>query len=80
MSIEHSLLRSEYCVMPALPKDELIYRKWHEEVQHLLAFVRLERLKSKDRTLYEFNWETFHTELNVLLTGGVGSVELQKIS
>jgi len=57
------------CVMPALPKDELIYRKWHEEVQHLLAFDRLERLKSKDRTLYEFNWETFHTGTKCVTNG-----------
>lgn len=49
------------CTMSAIPDGELIYRKWHEEVKECIDKTILERVKAKDRTLYEFNWETFHT-------------------
>jgi len=49
------------CKMPAIPEGDLIYRKWHEEVEDLLAHEMLTNVVAKDRTLYYFDWQTFHT-------------------
>ncbi len=49
------------CTMPAIPEGELIYRTWHKEVEDLLAHDMLTHFKAKDRTLYYFDWQTFHS-------------------
>lgn len=49
------------CEMPAIPEGELIYRTWHKEVEKLLSENKLELIEAKDRTLYYFDWQTFHT-------------------
>lgn len=57
------------CTMPEIPEGELIYRKWHEEVNHLLAFERISKIKSEDRRLYQFDWQTFHTGTKCIENG-----------
>lgn len=57
------------CTMPQIPDGNLIYREWHTEVQHLIAFDRLQQIKAKDRTLYYFDWETFHTGQQAVSSG-----------
>lgn len=49
------------CTMPAIPNDGLIYREWHKEVSNLLWDEHLKLAKTKDRTLYYFDWQTFHS-------------------
>lgn len=50
-----------YCVMPEVPDGELIYRRWHTEVEVLLRQGQLQRVEAPDRTLLRFDWQTFHT-------------------
>jgi len=57
------------CVMPEIPDGELIYRKWHEEVNHLIAFDRLNKIKTEDRALYQFDWQTFHSGTKCVTNG-----------
>lgn len=49
------------CTMPAIPEGELIYRTWDAEVKELLFQKSLQSVLTKDRTLYYFDWQTFHT-------------------
>jgi hypothetical protein len=49
------------CIMPSVPEGELIYRKWHVEVEKLIKEGQLKRESCSDRTLYYFDWQTFHT-------------------
>jgi hypothetical protein len=49
------------CKMPAIPENELIYRKWHEVVEELVKNEQLELIKCQDRKMYNFDWQTFHT-------------------
>lgn len=57
------------CIMSAIPDGELIYRKWHQEVESLLNLDVLKRESAKDRTLYYFDWETFHTGTKAVSNG-----------
>ena len=47
--------------MPAVPEGELIYRTWNTEVEKLIRDEKIEVVTCKDRTLYYFDWQTFHT-------------------
>jgi hypothetical protein len=49
------------CVMPEVPEGELIYRKWHTEVERLLANGELNLIEAPDRTLIYFDCDAFHT-------------------
>lgn len=49
------------CTMPKIEDGELIYRVWHKEVENLLKSGGLDRVKAKDRTMYQFDWQTFHS-------------------
>lgn len=49
------------CKMPAIPDGELIYRRWHKEVERLVNENELMYSVCQDRTLYYFDWQTFHT-------------------
>lgn len=49
------------CVMPEIYEGDTIYQVWNEEVQRLLDNDQLHKIVAKDRTLYYFDWETFHT-------------------
>jgi len=57
------------CVMPPIPEGELIYRKWHTEVEKLIAKNKLEVLEAKDRTLIYFDCNTFHTGIGAKTNG-----------
>jgi hypothetical protein len=49
------------CTMPRVPDGELIYRKWHTEVESLLEQKKMFKVVSEDRTLYYFDWQCFHS-------------------
>ena len=44
-----------------VPDGEIIYRQWHKEVEGKLVSGELELVKAEDRTLYKFDWQTWHT-------------------
>jgi len=48
------------CTMPCVPDGELIYRRWHEEVERLLANGTLSSFEAPDRHILGFNWQSFH--------------------
>lgn len=49
------------CTMPAIPDGELIYRRWHREVESLLEMGRLEPQECPSGLVVGFDWQTFHT-------------------
>lgn len=57
------------CTMPAIPGEELIYRKWHEEVERLLSENKMEKKVCKDRMLYYFDWQAFHSGTKAVTNG-----------
>lgn len=44
-----------------VPEGETVYRQWHKEVEAKLAAGELELFKAQDRTLYNFDWQTWHS-------------------
>lgn len=52
---------STTCSMPPIPEGELIYRKWHLEIEKLIEQGKLDILEARDRTLIYFDCNTFHT-------------------
>lgn len=57
------------CLMPAIADGELIYRQWHKEVEELIEDNILEKHQCDDRTLYYFDWQTFHTGTKAISNG-----------
>lgn len=57
------------CEMPDVPDGELIYRKWHPEVERLLKSGSLKLYEAPDRTLIQFDCDTFHTCSPALQSG-----------
>lgn len=57
------------CVMPPIPEGALIYRKWHTEIEKLIAKNKVEVLEAKDRTLIYFDCNTFHTGIGAKTNG-----------
>jgi hypothetical protein len=57
------------CEMPHINDGELIYRKWHKTVEQLLKDGLLTQIDAQDRTLYYFDWETFHTGQKAISNG-----------
>lgn len=49
------------CKMPPIPKGELIYRKWHEEVKQLIIEKKVQVVDAPNKQLIYFDWQTFHT-------------------
>lgn len=49
------------CTMPKIEEGQLIYREWHKEIEDLLAHDMLSLVQAQDRTLYQFDWQTFHS-------------------
>jgi hypothetical protein len=47
--------------MPRVEDGDLIYRRWHREVEERLAEGSLDRVKAPDRKLIAFDCDTFHT-------------------
>lgn len=52
-----------------IPDGELIYRQWHKEVLQKLSVGALERVVAQDRTLYQFDWQTWHTGTKAVSNG-----------
>lgn len=48
------------CVMSKVEKDELVYRKWHEEMKVYISHGTMKVVNCPDRKLLKFNCETFH--------------------
>lgn len=57
------------CTMPAIPDGELIYRKWHTEIEKLIKANKAEVIGAKDRTLIYFDCNTFHTGIGAKSNG-----------
>ena len=57
------------CEMPRVADGELVYRKWHKEVEDLLAKGLLHRVDAPDRMLVGFDWQTFHTGTKAVANG-----------
>ena len=57
------------CLMPAIPEEELIYRKWHTEIEKLIKENTVEVIEAKDRTLIYFDCNTFHTGIGARSNG-----------
>lgn len=48
------------CILSQIPEGELIYRQWHKEVTALVDKGAMKRVQCPDRTLIQFDWQTFH--------------------
>lgn len=57
------------CTMPAIPEGELIYRRWHAEVESLLRRGELEHWEAPSGKLIAFDWQTFHTGVKARKNG-----------
>lgn len=57
------------CVMPEVADGELIYRKWHTEVERLLAAGQLDLATAPDRQLIGFDCDAFHTGSKAIAAG-----------
>jgi hypothetical protein len=57
------------CTMPKVEDGETVYKKWHIEVEKLLKSGQLELHEVEDRTLYQFDWKTFHTGTKAVKNG-----------
>jgi len=55
--------------MPAVPENETIYKIWDKEVEKLIKEESIEVIICKDRTLYYFDWQTFHTGTKAVQNG-----------
>lgn len=44
-----------------VPEGVNVYKQWHKEVEDKLAKGELVGVEAKDRTLYQFDWSTWHT-------------------
>jgi hypothetical protein len=47
--------------MPPVEDGELVYRKWNDEMQKLIQNEQIEVFETLDRTMYNFDYQTFHT-------------------
>lgn len=57
------------CKMPAIQDYELIYRKWHEEVEKLLKIGELSKFECESGKLYQFDWQSFHSGQKAIAVG-----------
>jgi len=57
------------CEMPAVEEGETVYKKWHPEVEKLVQNGSLILDEVKDRTLYQFDWQSFHTGMKAVKNG-----------
>lgn len=48
------------CTMPRVADGDLIYRRWHEEVERLLAVGAMESVAAPDRKLIAIDCDAFH--------------------
>lgn len=57
------------CTMPSVAKGDLIYRRWHEEVERLLGEMKLASWHAPDRTLVYFDCDAFHQGTKAVSNG-----------
>jgi hypothetical protein len=57
------------CMMPHVADGDLIYRKWHKEVEDLLAKGLMHKVVAPDRLLVHFDWQSFHTGTKAISNG-----------
>jgi hypothetical protein len=57
------------CDMPSIEEGGLIYREWHKQVERLLAVGELAPFAAPDRTLIQFDWQTFHSGVKAVSNG-----------
>lgn len=57
------------CTMPAIEDSELIYRKWHKEVEKLLSEGAMEEYRAPSNRLIYFDCDTFHTGIKATGNG-----------
>jgi len=48
------------CVMPEVAEGDLIYRRWHNEVERLIETGDMQRVQCSDRRLIRFDCDAFH--------------------
>src|SRR5690606_5066842 len=48
------------CTMPEVPDGNLIYRRWHAEVERLIEEGKMQSVIVPDRKLVEFDCDAFH--------------------
>ena len=52
-----------------VPEGETVYRQWHPEVVQKLKDAELTSFSAPDRTLVEFDWQTWHTGTKCVKNG-----------
>ncbi len=57
------------CVMPEVADGDLIYRRWHTEVERLLEAGEMKAVAAPDRTLVYFDCDAFHTGTQAVASG-----------
>jgi len=57
------------CTMPRVEDGDLIYRRWHAEVERLLAEGSMDLAKAPDRSLVQFNCDAFHSGTKAVSNG-----------
>lgn len=57
------------CEMSPIEDGELVYRKWHNEIVDKISSGVVHEIVAKDRCLYFFDWETFHTGQKTVSNG-----------
>lgn len=57
------------CEMPPVSIGETVYKKWHLEIEKLIKEGQLSVEEAKDRTLYYFDWQCFHTGTKAVKNG-----------
>lgn len=57
------------CVMPEVADGDLIYRRWHAEVERLIAAGEMKAEAAPDRTLVHFGCDAFHTGTQAVASG-----------
>lgn len=55
--------------VPAVNKNEIVYEKWHEEIEEHIRCENIGVIKAEDRKLYYFDWQTFHTGTKAVKNG-----------
>lgn len=57
------------CTMPEVAEGDIVYRRWHTEVERLIAEGEMASMSAKDRTLIYFDWQAFHQGVRAIKGG-----------
>ena len=57
------------CEMSPIPEGELVYRKWHQEIQTMLNENKIQKVSTSSGQLIQFDWQTFHTGTRAISNG-----------